>query len=286
MAVYNKSGISLAQVFNESGLSLAKSYDKYGNEIFTNDGSFQIRAMSFNVFGWSGINADAPLMASIINRYNPDIIGFQETDSRGPTFQGSNVVSNSEYPYFVVGLGYLGSSIASRFLIEDYTSKAYNDQDNLIVSAGYKRAYQIGYVTIGGKRIAIINTHLEVESRNPTVWVSQMQELYALASEQNSFILTGDFNLETKDKTSARYISAVKPFEDNFNMANWGDSFVDTWFSGNTPSTSNKKYPHDNIITSNDITISNVVFDQTKITADEGLELDHIPIVATLSFVS
>ena len=78
----------------------------------------------------------------------------------------------------------------------------------------------------------------------------------------------------------------IKPFIDaGYNVANCSDQhgFIDTWTNGKD--TTGTWYPHDNIITSADFTMSNVRRDTTKITeaAIQDKIIDHVPLICELT---
>ena len=83
------------------------------------------------------------------------------------------------------------------------------------------------------------------------------------------------------------YIGIFKPFVDaGYNLANstTEKGFTKTWTTSATAtSTAEMTYPCDNIITSSNIDINSVVFDDTKFSYLNGQSIDHIPLIAEVT---
>lgn len=267
MSVYNVDGTEISTVYDISGNNLNQAYDIDGQELLTNG----IMVMTFNVQRWWGINADTTIMNSIFNAYKPLICGVQETGTDGT-------------------LNYVGTQFQSGIAMQDIPNKPallfnvpyINYSDVAYTTQGYEtRGYQKCYVTLQGQTVAIFNTHMQ--DSQPTVRAGQAAQLLADMNNEDYCIVFGDFNTVAMSVTDADYINVEKPFIDaGYNMANWASGFTDTWFDGTTVAGSSEKYALDNIITSPNISIEEVFFDQRKIEAQTGLVIDHIPVAARL----
>lgn len=270
--IYDIDSTQLSNCYNKQGTSLDEAYDVSGNEVFSSGQTVTFNVMTYNVQLWSGRNANTSLVEGMFESTNPLIVGLQECRDVGTggyvpdTFAYGAMAENVNNP----------TAIMSQIPFESFASTIYT---------GGVREYTKCYITIGGKRIAWFNTHVEgyTEYDSSNYWnqhVSQMNQIFEIISEEDSFILTGDFNVEG----SQEYNDCLKQFVDaGFNMSNWTQStgFVDTYFNGTTVANSTSKKPTDNIITSPDLTITNIEYNTAKLSITSG-QIDHIPIIATI----
>lgn len=273
MSIYNSSGQILNVAYDADGNQISNAYDADGQQIFPDidPSDYNFKIMSFNIQSWTGINAWG-YIGSIFENYDVDVIGAQEAHT-------SSELTNLGYIYTAIGESPNSNIVFSKHQLSDITSKSYD-----VNHYAGKRGYQKMYITFNGKRIALFNTHLETSTA--TQWqYPQAGELFDAVSTENYFILTGDLNTVCANVNDPSYINIVKPFVDaGYNVANcspqWG--FVDTWTSG-TDGTGTW-HPCDNIITSANIQMSNVVIDTSKIAIAEAndLVIDHLPIIAYL----
>jgi len=275
MSIYDKNGNELVACFDIIGDNLAQAYDISRNKVFLDGGVFNI--MTFNIQRWGGLNANKALINGIFSSTTPIIVGLQECGGNGTGGYVPDV-----FAYGQVATGATNpSGIMSQIPFEDFTSHTYSAR------SGESRGYSKCYITLGNKRIAWFNTHLEYydvinDSKYPT-HVSQMNEIFAAVQQEQTFILTGDFNVLAKSKNDQAYTDTIKQFVDaGYNLSNWTDEtgFIDTWFNGSTVAGSSQKYPCDNIITSSDIDIVDIEYNTAKLTA--GGTIDHIPIISTI----
>lgn len=274
MPVYDVNGNQLNTVYGVNGTALGQAYDIDGNPLI-DDGS--VNVMTFNICRWRDINANATIMNSIFNAYKPILFcGIQEAGSDGTmNYIGTQFQSGKAMECNVPNK----TAILFNTSYTDYSDAVYTNQ-----SAGEARGYQKCYVTVGGKRIAIFNTHLEPDIANTRI--AQAMELLALMENENYCIAVGDFNFIATSVSDTEYTGLAQPFiTAGYNMANWTQEtgLVNTWFSGSTVAGSETKYPTDNIITSSNITINSITYDQRKIDANTGQWIDHIPIVVNLT---
>lgn len=268
MASYDINGQPLTAAFDINGDSLSAVYDINGQPSPFN--SPYLKVMTFNVQNWSEINKMTAIIEKIFNVHRPDICGMQECNSNGIVV-----------PQFLRKSYNSGNTFASqqRFFtnipMSDVTSTRFAD---VLENRGYMKAY----ITVNGKRIAVFNTHLEVLGSNQHY--TQPEELMAELEKEDYFICVGDFNIESHSISShPETTRIIQPLIDaGYHLCNWTPEtgFVDTWFGGTT--TGGYDCPCDNIITSANIDVLDIVYDQTKIEAHAGVTIDHIPVIASL----
>lgn len=270
MSIFDINGNQVTSLYDANGDSLSQAYDINGTSVFQNN---KLTVMTFNVQRWGGINANTSIMNSIFSAYRPLVCGVQETGSNGTLnyvgtqFQSGRAMTTlPNNPAFLFNTSY-----------SDYEDAQYTTQGN------ETRGYQKCYITVNDKNIAVFNTHLETKGSAAT---AQMRELFELLQEETYFIALGDFNVECHSTQDAEYTNVVKQFIDaGYNLSNWTTEtgFVDTWFNGSTVAGSTWVCPCDNVITSSNISIDNIYYDQRKIEAETELTIDHIPVVAYLT---
>lgn len=271
MPTYDKNGQLVYSAFKKDGTIARQGYDRQGNLIYPNidPTDYNFKVMTINNQAWTGLNA-WQYIGSIFEEYDVDIIGSQESHTN------SNLTALG-YTYRAISEKQSGNIVFSKHELSDITSKSYD-----VNMYADKRGYQKMYFSFGGKRIALFNSHLETHS-NTSYQYPEAQELFEAVSEEEYFILTADLNTVCKSVNDAQYINIVKPFVDaGYNVANCSKrfGFNDTWTSGTYTSTS--WYQPDNIITSANITMANMVVDQTKIELATDLAIDHLPVIAYL----
>lgn len=274
MSVYDIAGNELTSVNDLTGLQMDVAYDIEGNKILK-PLQTDLIIMTYNVQRFRERNARQDMQEEIINKYLPDVIGLQEIGSKTMPSLGAEIFA--DYPYQFIGNESNNTGIVSKSELSNPTFTAYTSK------ASETRGYEKAYITVNGKQIAIFNTHLElISSGEPHS--AQAKELFDALQEEERFVALGDFNVECHDTSDSEYTSVVKQFIDaGYNMVNWKKAFVDTWFNGQTFESSIYKYPCDNIITSANININDVVFDSTKNDYVTSNGIDHIPVIAYLS---
>lgn len=283
MSVYNVNGAELNEVYDVNGGSLDIAYDVNGNIIFEAIPPDLI-VMTYNVQDYKGINAQQTMQDLIISKYDADIVGIQEFSSTATTptvgvnmFEDYSSVVKSNHK------NYLG--IASNITLSNVSSVDYTNQDPEDASRySETRAYMIAEITVNGKTITLINTHLCYLTQS--VKFQQMAELLALAETKDYVIILGDFNAFCEEIGDTEYNNMFKPFVDaGYNLANCTPSKgITNTFCGATSATSLADFtsPPDNIITSSNIQIRNVIYDLTKLSYLNGNSIDHIPVIAGL----
>lgn len=274
MSVFDSAGNAAPVVYNCNGSTVTMLYDSGGNNLQKSD----LVIMSFNIQRWKGINADADIVDEILTKYNPDIVGLQEYDT-AKTLGGIDVAEwlTNRFPYIEVGdtkITNYTKAVVSHHELQDATTVYYAVYSE-------SRSYQKMYITFDGKRIAVFNTHFDVDAPEKT---SQAKELFDALDNEDYFIVIGDFNTVCTSTADTDYIDMVKQFADaGYNLANCSEKFgfINTCTAGISITATDWR-PRDHIITSANIDIEAVVADTTKIDANTGLTIDHIPLVAYL----
>ena len=281
MAVYSKDGMNLSDTaYDKSGARLAQAYDISGNPLFDSSGT-NLVVMSNNIGRWGDSSSVESLQAEIFGAYNPDIICFQEFQ-RWQDPVGIPAIAQRllpDYPYKYVCSDANRHAVVSKIIVQDYTVHQHIAQDI------YGHSYSTATITVGGKDIFLVNAHLAT-STYESVKVAEAGEIFDVVKDRERFIMCGDFNTVCKSTDHAEYTSMMKPFVDaGFNVANCNPvrGFNNTWTGGT--SYSDVWYPCDHIITSANIAMNSVYFDQRKVLADTGLIIDHIPVIAYLTIL-
>lgn len=268
--MYDINGNQINAARNISGATITQAYDINGNPLITYD----LAVMTYNVQKFTGRNSNQTMQERIMQAYNPDIVGLQELG--GGTMPPLGVTLFADYPNQFLGTDTNKSGIVSKYTLTNPTFTAYTQK------ASETRGYEKAYITVNGKQIAFYNTHLETISNN-SVHVAQMAQLFADVQTENTFIAIGDFNAETHSTSDSEYIDTLKQWIDaGYNMVNWKDGFIDSWFNGTTVAGSNYKCPCDNVITSTDINTVRYVYDPIKLEYVSD-PIDHIAVIAYLT---
>lgn len=254
------------EFYNMYGERLRCSYDASGIPVLSN----KIRLVSLNIESFSPRNVYA--LNHILANYKPDFIQMQEAIGSENSFE----LYLPKYAKYFGQQSSWRTGVASYFGVLENNFKAYD-----VNSTEGKRGYQKTILNVCGKRVILVNTHLETQEY---VRGKQAEELFNLVKDEEYFIISGDLNVACKSITDADYISVIKPFVDiGCNLANCTEEtgFINTWTSSTTDMT--EGYPTDNIITSGNITFDELIFDYHKLSYGGDTEIDHIPIFAVLS---
>lgn len=290
MAIYDIYGNQLQAVYDIEGNSLQYAYDIEGSQIFGGKPPVgtPLKVMTYNVQYFNGINSQSAMQNAIISLYEPDIIGMQELG----TYTASNLPSvgqtmlanypNKQFSNHKNKVLMVTKSLAlSNVAIADFENQ--DPQD--VSQYNETRAYMKADITVGGKTITWINTHLCYLTKS--VMYEQMAEVFAMAEQCEYVIITGDFNSGVTGLEENDYIYMYKQFVDaGYNLANNSPTagFVNTYaYLTNPTSLADLQTAPDSIIVSGNIDIDSVVFDTTKFSYLNGSVIDHIPVIATLT---
>lgn len=282
MAVYSKDGTALNSVYNKNGLALSQAYNKNGDPTIQTT-PVNIKIATYNVGGWyigSGTNVPTSkkaeyvsLQQSILAAVNADIMCFQEY---WDTFCADGTTTDSVIGQFFTqqektnaNSTWNGHAIASNaHVLSDYESIRFEHYYSTAPS------YEKCYVTIGGKRICIINTHLSTAAGGQKE--PQSQEIFEAVQNEPYFIVMGDFNTEATD-----YEAIVKKYIDaGYHSANLNET--ENWLATFYTSAGVGK-PTDQIITSANISIDRSYVNTIKLTDELSDKIDHIPLIAELT---
>lgn len=289
MGGYTKDGIEIFHAYDINGNYLNQAYDINGNEIFHRDipeGKEKLSVMSYNVQYFIGINSQLNMQREILNKNKPLIISCQELTRNG-VIPDIGQAMLSEYPIKYLTPPNSNRSdmgIASKLELYDSTIIDFQTQDPHDWEAYHAiRDYIKTYFYFNSKRICFINTHL---SYHIDYTIGQIDELLDAVSNEEYFILMGDFNTNVPSFTSDYYYNTYKKFVDKgYNLVNSSPK------SGITKTYTSRPYAElltqflsatDCIIVSSNIDIYSTNFDTTKLFYLNGDAIDHIPVCATL----
>lgn len=281
MAVYDADGNILGAVYDEDGNALSHAYDEDGNVIYSSE-PVTIKVCSFNVGCFYSEYYPCPNAKtetfyqrhrSIFNAIKPDLCGMPEWNSAIGTIQSSVLMDEfweDYYAGYVYTVATAGLTFASKYQMSDKTLVEYQ-------ASG--RYYEKAYVTINGKRICFVNTHLALgEDRT-----SQFAELLSMLENEPYFICVGDFNYSILAVGDSEYNASVQlALNKGFNSAQNANGIFKTWYSGQTVAGSSEIKALDNILTSSNLTISNVGVNTIKLTDGlceaNNIIIDHLPL--------
>ena len=276
MGLYSSKGSPVYSAYNSSGEPVFTIYDKQALVKFPYD----LCVMSFNPQWFTGINSQEKMLMDIFFKNNADLVGLQEASKTETIPAVGNNIMCMLYPYSAIFNHYNYLALKSKYELSDITMADYVSQDpNMNETRGYLKAY----ITVNGKRVCFITTHLELQE---TYRNAQMAELFAIAENENYVILTGDFNTVSNELDSDDYRNMYKQYVDaGYHLANCSErnGFIKTYSGGNNHTTLDQfRSACDNIIVSGNIDIVAREVDTTKLHFLDGNNIDHCPIVAKL----
>lgn len=289
MSIYDINGNQLQAVYDIEGNSLQYAYDIEGNQIFGGSEppvGTPLKVMTYNVQKFLGINNQQTMQRAIVDLYDADIIGMQELGSVTTLGTvGSYMLANYSVKQLSNHLNKImmvtDGITLNNLVIADFVHQDPQDASQY----NETRAYMKADITVGGKTITWINTHLCYLTKS--VMYEQMAEVFAMAEQCEYVIITGDFNSGVTGLEENDYIYMYKQFADaGYNLANNSPTagFVNTYaYLTNPTSLADLQTAPDSIIVSGNIDIDSVVFDTTKFSYLNGSVIDHIPVIATLT---
>lgn len=234
-----------------------------------------VKVMSYNLGKWSygvggGYEDTSTLFEKLkttrrfFGKINADIVGMQEKRNgfdKDNTINANTEIIEHWYPYFATR-----DATTLKWDVPEIRSKY------KIVDGGYgklstDRNYTYGYVELYGKRVFLLNVHLDPFSAEKRA--TERADILQILADKKWFIMTGDFNAIDGESEYADWVSQ------GYNIANGG-------FFGNYITTHGVEQMIDNIITSNNIRIDNV---EVHSEAYDMCSSDHLPIVADLTLL-
>jgi endonuclease/exonuclease/phosphatase family metal-dependent hydrolase len=241
--------------------------------------------MSNNVGGWyngTGMNIPQEYASEfiachqeILKKYKPDILACQEFQNPISEYKTAEYYFFDEY-YCNVAQSRVGDAYLSMALC---TSRSMEYVGDTTYTFGTGRYYQKSYITLNGRKVCVINTHMTVPSTHGEWAVeADFKELLSVVENEEYFIILGDFNIDLSNKTSNFYLNTYqKAIDKGYKLCNGGEF-------GDLVTYSPDNQPIDNIIVSANINIKSVMVDKTKekYSTITGLGIDHYPLVAYL----
>ncbi len=177
---------------------------------------YSLRVATYNIHAGADVGRDMKKIADDINALDLDIVGLQEVDvctsrSKGiDQLKKLSELTGMPYYKFSKGInfrgGEYGTGILSKFPIVTHHT-------DMLVSNGYEqRAIGVAEIDVNGDRICYCNTHLSYD--DDFTRALQLAQIIGLLSNQEDYILTGDFN------TEAMHEFWIMP---NYMLANHGE---------------------------------------------------------------
>ena len=282
MAIYDTFGNDIHSAFRKNGGSLSSAYDVNGGLVFSNYEP-DLTVMTYNVQWFTKINSQQAMQQAIIDEYDADIIGLQELSTNGSVPSLGRTVLSDYTLRLSNHKNYM--AFASKITLSNVVIADFVNQDPVDASEyNETRAYMMADISVGGKTVKWINTHLAPNTASYRYL--QMAEVFDLAEQSEYVVITGDFNCLCGEIGDAEYVNMVKPFVDaGYNVANCTQShgITKTWTNKTSvTSLADFTYPTDNIIVSSNINILDIIYDLTKLSYQNGQPLDHVPIIARL----
>jgi hypothetical protein len=286
MAIYDKNGNILSVCYDKNGNPLNVAYDKDGNVVFTSD-TFRVCTYNTGQF-YIGNGSPIPtesksiytdLQTRIFSDITPDICIMQETTTKfcqdGTLADTFLATWFDNFQTTRGGSGYQAHKVATNGItIEDYTEIPF------INAVGNYPGYETFYITVKGKRIFCVNTHM---STNQTYQEAQCTEILNAVEGKEYFIVCGDFNTVIASKTDTDYVNCIKPFIDKgYKDANCGSFGIFPTYYGTADPNASYRPATDHIIVSANIDIVNAFVNTLKLTDDINEKIDHMPLVADL----
>lgn len=291
MSVYDKDGALLSNIYSADGELLNYGYDKDGSVIYRKTDT-TLTVMSFNVGCFYSEWHPAPSSTGdvfylrnkgIFEKYNLDYAGLTEYYPQIGTVSASVLMNEFFYYYYADNVPYPSTDacITSGYSVQP------NSTPTLVryqTQGSETRYYQKAYATIGGVTICFIVTHLDLNSSART---AQFVELMNAVENEDYFIITGDFNFEVVSVGDSEYNKSIQvALDKGYHSAQNADGLLMTWYSASTVAGSTRINALDNIITSQNITITNFRRDETKLTdgicEQYNIIIDHLPVIADL----
>ena len=157
----------------------------------------RLRVGSYNIRHGADVDMDMSVLAADLSSLALDLVGLQEVDVRTSRVCGLDTLAllaeaaGYSYSAFARSMdfrgGEYGTAILSRYPIIDFRVLPLPTEPPL-----EPRAVGVATVLIGERRVRFCNTHLSVETE--AAREEQFTYLKELLEENDSFLLTGDFN--------------------------------------------------------------------------------------------
>ena len=275
--IYDIEGTALDGAYDAEGDTLTQAYDIEGNPLM--ETSNELTVMTYNVQWFTGLNSTEEMQEEIFMEYDADIIGFQEfqrhTSSEIPAMAQELLTA------YTIRMGDYGdrNALASKYQMRNFDTIPHTTQ----TMSG--QSYSVAEIKFNGKTIHLVVSHTTTTDYEATK-VEQVHEVFEAVQDYDYFILLADFNTRVNSVDHPEYTTIMKQFVDaGYNCANCTEQhgYIPTFTAGYT--TGGTWYPCDNIITSANIDIDEVIADDIKIGYAGQLQqsIDHIPLIAHLT---
>lgn len=280
MFAYN--GKKLSTTYSITGGIMEVCYDIAGNLVTEN--TFSMTVMEYNVGQWylgnhNNVPADKDeeyyeLQNGMIAAEHADIMFLCEYVAQfSKTGRTALSMLSQYFPYVYEresGDVTTGGDccICSKYPINNYVHHLYHSDSILY--------YDSCEIIVRGVPITLIITHLHWDNRERRL--QEFNRLMTYVSQFPNFILAGDFNTAAKNVNEADYRDMIVPMmERGYQVANAnGTLFLPTYHNESDMCL-------DNIVTSDNMRISDVHVNTTKETDSIDEKIDHMPLIATVT---
>lgn len=286
--IYGVNGSPLAAAYDSGGERVAQAYDIDGNPLLTPD----LVVMTYNVEWFTGINANTAMQKSIMDEYEPDVVGWQELQPKYSSTIPTTML-NTILPNHTHMMGDFGNKngFSTNIPMSNFTTVPFAVQAN--ESANWDgQSYSTATITVKGKEIFVVTAHNTTETLGGREAVNaQSMEVFEALQGHEYFILLCDLNTVCRSTEHWQWDGFMKAFYDaGYNIINCvpqggiGGEFSDigTWTRSSGDGTWS---PNDNIMTSSNIIIMDWAAPRTQKVAvgtQTGQKIDHIPMIARL----
>ena len=285
MIIFDFKGKIIPEVYNDVGVEIATAYTTDGVALPAS--GFIIKVMEYNVGQWyTGNHVYVPvekydsyrnLQEGMISNADADIAFLCEYSTDFNVGHSAKSMLEDYFPYiieytkpYVDGQNINGwqFAICSKYPLSSFEYHKYaNNQTPYYASCG---------MVVNGVPIRLVITHLDWDQAE--LRAEETSILLDYLDQFPNFILAGDFNILASSTATTDFKNVIQPMLDKgYQVANAnGDRFLPTYNNGWDGYL-------DNIVASDNMSLSNVYVDQTKKNDAIDDKIDHMPLLATIT---
>ena len=285
MIVFDHKGKIIPEVYNSAGVEISSAYTVDGTAL--PQSGFSLKIMEYNVGQWyNGNHVYVPpekyesyrnLQEGMIANADADIAFLCEYSTDFNVGHSAKSMLDEYFPYiiehtkpYVEGQDISGwqFAICSKYPLSSFEFHKYANNQNPY--------YASCKITVNDVPIELVITHLDWDQTE--VRAEETVILLNYLDNFPNFILAGDFNTLASSTATADFQNVIQPMlNKGYQVANAnGERFLPTYNNGWDGYL-------DNIVTSDNMTISNVYVDQTKKNDLIDDKIDHMPLLATIT---
>lgn len=285
MIVFDCNGKIIPKIYNDAGVEIFTAYTVDGTEL--PQSGFSLKVMEYNVGQWyTGNHVYVPaekyesyrnLQEGMIADADADIAFLCEYSTDFNAGHSAKAMLDEYFPYIIEhtkpyaeGQDISGwqFAICSKYPLSSFEFHKYaNNQSPYYASCK---------ITVNDVPIELVITHLDWDQTE--VRAEETVILLNYLDNFPNFILAGDFNTLASSTSTSDFQNVIQPMlNKGYQVANAnGERFLPTYNNGWDGYL-------DNIVTSDNMTISYVYVDQTKKNDLIDDKIDHMPLLATIT---